>query len=451
MNLQGKSFHILGICGIGMSAIARYLKSIGCNVSGSDKAFDSEMANNLRSEGIKVLESSLENITNDLCFIVKSTAISSNDKEIIKACELGIKVLSRSDILSEITRKHNFVISISGSHGKTTTTTMTGELLYYLGTNPTVFSGGIMGLFNSNFRLGSEELMVVEADESDGTFINLKSDIAVLTNIEFEHAEYYKDIDHLIESCETFTNGDTVQSVVVYGDDPLINSLKINKKTIRYGFGSSNDIYAKDLSDTITIVAYGKEIKDVKLNCYGKHNILNALCALSIAIAKYGLTDNVIAAGRKMMESFKGVARRFNILPNNKGVTIIDDYGHHPSEIRATVATAVQLNGRVIAVLQPHRYSRVAALFNDFITCLSDADIAIISNIYPGGEEEISGISGKRLAELTQEKFPHKEIYFREDKDAVYQILDRIRQPQDIIVFMGAGDVTEWAKNYAAN
>jgi UDP-N-acetylmuramate--alanine ligase len=434
-----------------MSAIARYLKTIGCNVQGSDKAFESDMASNLRSEGIEVLESSLENITNDLYCIVKSTAISSNDKEIIKACELGIKVLSRSDILREITINSNYVIGISGTHGKTTTTTMTGELLYYLGANPTIFSGGIMGLFNSNFRFGSEELIVVEADESDGTFKNLKLDIAALTNVEFEHPEYYKNMEDLIESCQQFVNNESVQSVVVFGDDPVISNLKINKKTIRYGFSSSNDIYAKDLNGEFTIVAYGKEIKDVKLNCYGKHNILNALCSLSIAVAKYSLTKEVIYGARQMMENFKGVARRFNILPNSKNVTIVDDYGHHPSEIRATISTAKEFKRPVIAILQPHRYSRVAALINDFVTCLADADIAIVSNIYTAGEENKYNISSEELVKLMKEKFPHKEIYFKSDRDEIYRTLDSIRQPQDVIVFMGAGNITEWARHYAKN
>jgi UDP-N-acetylmuramate--alanine ligase len=450
MNFKEKSFHIVGICGIGMSAIALYLKGIGCDVQGSDSVINSTIAQKLRNYGINVIANSPDNITQDIDFLVKSTAIKNNDPELVKANALGITTLSRSDILSEITRRNSCVVSISGAHGKTTTTTMTGELLYYLNANPTIFSGGIMGLFDSNFRAGSDQLMIVEADESDGTFMNLKTDVAVLTNVEFEHAEYYRDLEHLIDCCEKFVNGDSVQSVVVCGDDPIIKQLKITKNhVIRYGFDQSNDVYAKDLGENFTIIAFGREIRNVKLNSYGKHNILNALAALSIAIATYGLTDQVIDGGLKMMENFKGVARRFNILANNKGVKIIDDYAHHPTEIHATIASAHELKSRIIAVLQPHRYSRLSALMQDFVSCMSDADVAIVSDVYSAGEEPIDGVSGEVLVQLMQEKFPHKEIYFRSDRDSIYQLLDNIKLPGDVIVFMGAGNITDWAKNYA--
>lgn len=448
MNLQGQ-IYIIGICGVGMSAIAIYLKNIGCDVRGSDNLAESEIANKLRLNGINVMSHSTDNITSDISYIVKSTAIHSQHPELIKASKLNIQTYSRSEILSEITKRNHYVISISGAHGKTTTTTMTGELFYYLNANPTIFSGGIMGLFDSNFRQGSDQLMVVEADESDGTFIHLKSDIAVLTNIEFEHAEYYSNLEHIIDFCERFVNANGVQSVVVYGDDPIIQQLKINKKSIKYGFKDTNDVYAKDIGETFTIIAYGKEIKNVKLNTYGRHNILNALSALSIAIATYGLTDKILDGALKMMASFKGVARRFNLLANNKDVTIIDDYAHHPTEIRATIATAHELKSRVIGVLQPHRYSRLSALIDDFILCMADADIVIVSDVYSAGEEMINGVSGEILAQLMQEKLPHKEIYFRKDRDSIYKILDEIKLDGDVIVFMGAGTVTEWAKNYA--
>ncbi len=452
MNLKKKSFHIIGMCGIGMSAIALYLKRIGCDVQGSDSVINSTMAQKLRDDGINVMANSPDNITQDIDFLVKSTAIKNNDPELVKANELGMTTLSRSDILSEITRQNGYVIGISGAHGKTTTTTMTGELFYYLSTNPTIFSGGIMGLFDSNFKAGSDQLMIVEADESDGTFMNLKTDVGVLTNIEFEHAEYYRDLAHLIGCCEEFINGDSVQSVVVYGDDPIIKQLKITKNhVIRYGFDQSNDVYVKDLGESFTIVACGKEIRNVKLNAYGMHNILNALAAFCVAIATYGLNDQVIDCGLRMMENFKGVARRFNLLTNNKGVKIIDDYAHHPTEIRATIASAHELKSRIIAVLQPHRYSRLAALMDDFVGCMSDTDVAIVSDVYSAGETMVDGVSGEILVQLMQEKFPHKEIYFRRDRDAIYQLLDHIKLPGDVIIFMGAGTVTDWAKNYAVD
>lgn len=449
MSLKEK-VHIIGICGIGMSAIALYLKGAGYNIQGSDSITNSSISRKLEQNGIKIMQNSSDNITDDIHYVIKSTAIKSDNPEVIKANELGVKILSRSDILSEITRRNDYVISISGAHGKTTTTTMTGELFYYLCMNPTIFSGGIMGLFDSNFRAGSDKIAVVEADESDGTFMSLKTDLAVLTNVEFEHPEYYRDLKHLMECCEAFLNSDSVKSVVLCGDDPIIKQLKIAKNhVIRYGFDQLNDVYAKDLGDNFTIVVCGKEIKNVKLNGYGKHNILNALCAFSIAIATYGLTDQVIDSALKMMGNFKGVARRFNLLANNKGIKIIDDYAHHPTEIRATIASAHELKSRVIGVLQPHRYSRMAALINDFVTCMIDADIAIVSDIYSAGENMIDGVNSKALVQLMKEKFPHKEIYFRNDREEIYQLLNNITLPCDVIVFMGAGTVTDWAKNYA--
>ncbi len=450
MILKDKSFHIIGICGIGMSAIAQYLKKVSCNVQGSDSITNSKIATNLRKNWINVLENSQDNINKDIDYLVKSTVIKSSDPELIRAIELGITILSRSEILSQITMQNRLVIAISGAHGKTTTTTMTGELFYYLNANPTIFSGGIMGLFDSNFRFGSDQLMIVEADESDGTFMDLKTNIAVLTNVEFEHAEYYRDLEHFVSCCEKFINGDDVQSVIIFGDDPVIKQLKISKNdVIRYGFDQSNDIYVKDLGENFTIVAFGREISDVKLNAYGKHNILNALAAFSIAIATYGLIDAVINGAQQMMKNFSGVARRFNLLANNKEITIIDDYAHHPTEIKATIATAHELKSRVIGVLQPHRYSRLAALMGDFVDCMADADIAIVSNIYSASEEPVDGISSELLVQLMKDKFPHKEIYFKNDKDSIYQILDDIKLPGDVIVFMGAGTATEWAADYA--
>lgn len=448
MDLKGK-IHIIGICGIGMSAIALYLKNLGGDISGSDTIVDSSVAKNLRLNGINVMHHGDNNITNSIDFIVKSTAIPNDNIELIRADKLNIKIYTRSDILSEITKQHSNVISISGSHGKTTTTTMTGELFHYLNKDPTIFSGGIMGLFDSNFKQGSDQLMIVEADESDGTFMNLKTDIAVLTNIEFEHAEYYKDLDQLLVYCEKFINASSVQYVIIYGDDPIIQKLEIYKKTIRYGFNNTNDIYAKYINETFTVVVFGKEITNLKLNAYGRHNILNALCALSIAIATYGLTDEILNGALKMMANYKGVARRFNLLANNKGVTIVDDYAHHPTEIRATIATAKELNNRVIAVLQPHRYSRLAALMDEFVLSIAEVDIAIISHLYSAGEEAIDGISSEVLVELMQKRFPHKKIYFRKDKDSIYKLLDEIRLNDDVILFMGAGTITEWAKYYA--
>lgn len=453
MQLKGKKVHIIGICGIGMSAIAMHLNDLGVIVQGSDKATDGEMGQNLRNIGIAVSDHSAENITEDLSFLVRSTAIQDNNIEIIKARELGIQILSRSDILSEITRQHSNVVSITGAHGKTTTTTMVGELLYRLGRNPTVFSGGVMGFCGSNFRSGSKNLMVAEADESDGTFLHLKTDVAVITNIEFEHAEFYKDFNEMLKACQDFANASNVKKVIVCGDDEGIQKLKINssKEIITYGFDPKNDIYAKDIVVdgqyiNFTIVVGNKEIPNFSLKANGIHNVLNVLCAF--AVAECTTEGELIMKVKEMMMNFGGISRRFNFLPNEKNITIIDDYAHHPTEIRATIAAAKQMGKRVIAVLQPHRYTRLHALMDDFISCLDDADIGIITDVYSAGELPIEGISGESLWSAMEKKGKTKEYYFVSNPEELYELLDRIIM-DDVVVFMGAGNITIWAKSYA--
>jgi UDP-N-acetylmuramate--alanine ligase len=454
MQLKGKKVHIIGVCGIGMSAIAMHLNDLGAIVHGSDKATNNEMGQNLRSIGITVSDHSAENITQDLSFLVKSTAIQDNNIEIVKAKELGIPILSRSDILSEITRQHSCVVSITGAHGKTTTTTMVGELLYKLGRNPTVFSGGVMGFCNSNFRGGSRDLMVVEADESDGTFLNLKTDVAVITNIEFEHAEFYNDFNEMLKAYERFANASDVKKIIVCGDDEGIQRIKLpsyNKHIITYGFESWNYLYAKNLVIdgqyiNFTIVIGNKEIPNFSLKANGIHNVLNVLCAF--AVAECHLDDICITQAKEMMMNFGGISRRFNFLPNKKNITIIDDYAHHPTEIRATIAAAKQIGKRVVAVLQTHRYTRLNALMDDFISCLDAADIGIITEVYSAGESPIAGVSGESLWSDMVKEGRAKEYYFVSTPEELYELLDRIIM-DDVVLFMGAGDITAWAKSYA--
>ncbi len=463
MNFQGKKIHIVGICGIGMSAIAQHLNNLGAVVQGSDKATSGHIQETLHNQNIKVFEHSQSNISSEVEYVIRSTAIQNDNVEILQANALQIPILSRSDILTEITKKHDCVISITGAHGKTTTTTMTGELFYELESNPTIFSGGIMGFCNSNFRGGSTDLMIVEADESDGTFMQIKTDIAVITNIEFEHAEFYKDFNHMIRSCETFVNNENVKNIVLCGDDHGTKQLQIDydKKVIRYGFNPDNDLYAKDLKYekgyiTFTIVANQKEIQGFKLRAYGNHNVLNALCAFTIALVKYGLDEKLVEISQKMMRNFGGIARRFNILPNSKNITIIDDYAHHPTEIRATIEAAKQMveAGKLIAVLQPHRYTRLSALMDDFTKSLDDADVAIVTEVYAAGEQQINRVSSKILCDLiskrisTNSNINLKKCFFARDSNELFEILNKVAVCDNTVVFMGAGNITEFCKQY---
>lgn len=455
MTLQNKKIHIIGICGMGMSAIAQYLKQEGWDVQGSDQSSGNKTSAQLRSKNIAVFPKAASNITKDISYIARSTAVKDNDPEIVMAKKLQIPIFSRSHVLSEITKKHSQVISVSGAHGKTTTTTMAAELFNYLYADHTVFAGGIMHFCDNNLLAGRKDLMIVEADESDGTFLKLKTDVAVITNIEFEHAEYYENFLHLLESYEQFVNADNVKQVIVCGDDWGIKQMKINKPTIRYGFGESNDIYAKDIKDDFTIVIGQDEIRNVVLKARGEHNILNALCAVAIAVSQYGLTSAVIEGARQMMVAFQGVERRFNVLPNKKNITIIDDYAHHPSEIRSTIAAARQMNSRIIAVLQPHRYTRLNALMQDFVTCVDGADTVIISDVFAASEMPLSGIHATKLHRLICERIKRnehlqlKKSYFCAGREEIFECLDLIMLQNDLVLFMGAGTVSSWAREYA--
>ncbi len=465
MNFQGRNIHIIGICGIGMSAIAQHLKNLGAAVQGSDKATSDQMKKTLNYKGIAVFEHSQDNISSNIDFVIKSTAIQNDNVEIIKANELQIPILSRGDILTEITKQHDCVISISGAHGKTTTTTMTGQLFCELEANPSIFTGGIMKFCSSNFHSGSTDLMIVEADESDGTFIQLKSDIAVITNIEFEHAEFYKDFNHMITSCETFINNKNVKNIVLCGDDYGIKQLKVDndKQVIKYGFNPDNDIYAKDLNYDgeyirFTVVINQMEIQDFKLRAHGNHNVLNAICALAVGFVKYGLEDRLVESAKNMMKNFSGIARRFNIFKKNTDITVIDDYAHHPTEIKATIEAARQMTqqGQLIAVLQPHRYTRLHSLINDFTVAVDDADIAIITEVYSAGEHKIDGVSGKILCDLISKRISvnsniHlKKCFFVKGREDLFKILDITTTAQGhyTVLFMGAGNITEYCQNY---
>lgn len=437
-----RKIHIIGICGIGMSAIAQYCQINEYEVQGSDTQINNAMSDYLISKDIKVLQNDSNNITQEIDFIVKSTAIRDSDSEIIRATELNIPILSRSEMLTKITRESEYVISVSGVHGKTTTTTMAAEMFVALSENPTVFSGGLMGFCKNNFHSGNRNLMVIEADESDGTFMHLKTDLAVLTNVEFEHAEYYRDLQHMMTCCETFIN--SAKIAVMCGDDVNIRQLKIHVPTLFYGFKNTNDVYAINVQrNEFEVIVSGTNIGKFKLNAYGKHNLLNALCVLSIAVLKHGLNERIVDIWRQMISHFHGVHRRFNIVRNEQ-ITVIDDYAHHPTEIAATIEAANGLGSRIVAVIQPHRYTRLNALMNEFMTCIGAADVVIISDVYSAGENPIHGVSGKELVN----RIASNNCYFASGQQEIYDLLKQIALPGDVILFMGAGTITNWAREY---
>ena len=492
--LKGGKIHILGICGIGMSAIAQHLCNSGYNVQGSDMICEGDTYDRLKMMGIKIFSGkhSSNNINGEISMIIHSTAVKEDNIEIFTAKELGIPIFNRAAILFYITQQYNTVISITGAHGKTTTTTMIGNLMYDMACDPTIITGGIMGFNNNNFYQGSRKnLMVLEADESDGTFLSLKTNIAVVTNIELEHVEYYKNFDHLIESYLAFIKGKTVKYIVACGDDFGVQKLLeqydgITDRVFKYGMTKDNDLYPKNIRKnassllfdivvvnpvlTTNIVPDGikiyKEddnliIRDFQLHAYGEHNILNVMCSLLTVLLSKNFIDidnNFLESVYRTMSTFQGVARRFNILSNtDEGIRVIDDYAHHPSEVISTISAANDIsNGesRVIAVLQPHRYTRLQQFMEEFARAFDKADICIITEVYSAGEIEIPGFKGKRLVEMIQSRISNYNIklqkcYYAADESSLIVLLQKTIQIQDIILFMGAGNITKYAKDFA--
>ncbi len=504
---SNKKVHICGIYGIGMSAIAQYLYGIA-EVQGSDASFNAVIHQTLNDLGIRIFTggNNANNITSNVGMLVYSTAVKANNVEIIAAKKLGIPLFSRAEVLAYITKQHDTTISITGAHGKTTTTTMIGNFLYDVGYDPTIISGGIMGFNNNNFHRGcNDELIVVEADESDGTFCAIKTDIAIITNIEFEHVEYYKDFDALLRSCVKFATGETVKTLIVCGDDmgvrKMLDQINTSHLVLKYGFDKSNDAYPQNIVkthygtsfdiviqnnylvkniallhlfecwDNIMITHIDNNsvlVKNIMLKAHGIHNILNGMSAF-LAVLFYVSERNDFHAKLKCtfmssisdaMKNFQGVARRFNIL-SQREITIIDDYAHHPSEVRATVTTATEVfyDKRIIAILQPHRYTRLQMFMHEFSTSLDQVDVVIITDVYSAGEEPIDNVTGKQLYEVINDRISHSEAsllqnninlcYFAADKESLFTLLRNVIKKDDVLLFMGAGNITTWAHKFS--
>ncbi|AKK20635.1 UDP-N-acetylmuramate--L-alanine ligase [Candidatus Liberibacter africanus] len=455
LNPEGMGpIHFVGIGGIGMSGIAEVLHNTGYHVQGSDVII-SPNVQRLRKQGIKVsIGHNVENI-NDAEILVVSSAIDKDNVECIAARKKNIPVIFRSEMLAGIMRCRKS-ISVSGTHGKTTTTSLIATLLEQGKFDPTVINGGIINSYGTNTRIGTSEWIVVEADESDGTFIRLPSDIVVVTNIDPEHLDYYGDFDAIRAAFYKFIDGIPFYGfAVVCLDHPEILSLVAriqNRKIITYGRHSQADIcYSnirrcsdRSIFDVTVQGVLSKEpsvIKDLSLPLIGEHNISNA-CASIAVVHKLGLSSENIAEG---LASFSGVKRRFSLVGIWNDVHVFDDYGHHPIEISSVLSAVRQICPRkIIAIHQPHRYSRLSALFDQFSTCFGDADTVLISPVYSAGEQEISGFSSPELVKKIQSN-GHPQAYYMDSFDhLVAKILD-VAEAGDFIIFFGAGNITQWA------
>jgi UDP-N-acetylmuramate--alanine ligase len=438
-----KNIHFVGIGGIGMSGIAEVLLNLGYHISGSDLK-ETEVTRRLQSLGCEISYGHRRENLREVDVVVISSAIRQKNPEVEAAEERLIPVIPRAEMLAELMRM-KVGIAIAGTHGKTTTTSLISTVLAAGGLDPTVVIGGRLNSIGSNARLGQGEFLVAEADESDGSFLKLMPTIAVVTNIDREHLDFYKGIEEIKESFLSF-----LEKIPFFGlavlclDHPNIQSLlpRLKKRFATYGLTTQADFQAKEivfegLSTSFDVVHHRRGIGRLSLRMPGVHNVYNALATLATAF-ELNIPFRVV---QETLREFSGIQRRFQIKGEKKGILIVDDYGHHPVEIMATLKAARTGWGkRIIAVFQPHRYTRTQTLFKDFLTAFYDADILILTDIYPAGEDRIEGVESKALFEGIRE-YGHKDVRYLADKGEIVEHLLRILFPGDLVITLGAGDI----------
>ena len=454
------TIHFVGIGGIGMSGIAEVLHNLGYSVQGTDIA-DNANVKRLRAMGISVMVGHAAENLGEARVVVISSAVKRDNPEVLEARKRLIPVVRRAEMLGELMRL-KWSIAVAGTHGKTTTTSLVATLLDKAGLDPTVINGGIINAYGTNARLGSGEWLVAEADESDGTFLKLPATIAVVTNIDPEHLDHYGSFDKVRAAFAAFVEG-----IPFYGfaalciDHPEVQAMipkVLDRKIITYGFSPQADVRAVNPTTEAASVRFDVEVTDRKtgerrtiesvgLPMVGAHNIQNALAAISIAI-EMGIEDAVI---RKGFADFGGVKRRFTRTGEVDGIAVIDDYAHHPVEIAAVLKAArTAARGKVIAVVQPHRYSRLRDLFEEFCTCFNDADTVVVAPVYPAGEEPLPGIDRDALAEgLTNHG--HRSVVPLEKPESLPGLVNELAGPGDFVVCLGAGSISAWANALPAD
>ena len=446
--------HFIGIGGIGMSGIAEILHNQGYVVQGSDAALNPNVQR-LRDMGIRVEIGQSGDNLGKAEVVVVSSAIKSDNPELMAARAKALPVVRRAEMLAEIMR-FKTAIAIGGTHGKTTTTTLVATLLDAGNLDPTVIKGGIINAYGTNARMGGGEWMVVEADESDGTFIKLPADVAVVTNIDPEHLDHYGDFDGVKDAFHQF-----VENVPFYGfavmclDHPVVQSLVgeiRDRRVVTYGCNPQADVRLMELENRDGIQHFSVEIRDrirqtqlridgLELPMPGIHNALNATAAIAVADQLHVPAEAI----RKGLREFTGVKRRFTKTGEVAGVTVIDDYGHHPVEIAAVLKAARQSARRdVVAVVQPHRYSRVHDLFDDFAACFNDADTVIVAPIYAAGEQPLPGVTHEELVHRIMAR-GHRDARVVDRPEALAPLLASRVAEGDYVVCLGAGNITQWA------
>ncbi|QRG07095.1 UDP-N-acetylmuramate--L-alanine ligase [Xanthobacter dioxanivorans] len=448
------SIHFVGIGGIGMSGIAEVLHNLGYEVQGSDVAENANVKR-LRDHGIKVVVGHQASNVDDADVLVVSSAIKRDNPELVAARARRLPVVRRAEMLAELMRLKSCV-SIAGTHGKTTTTSLVATLLDAGNFDPTVINGGIINAYGTNARLGDGNWMVVEADESDGTFLKLPTEVAIVTNIDPEHLDHFKTFDKVQEAFKAF-----VENVPFYGfavmciDHPVVQALvgRIeDRRVITYGENPQADVRLVDVDLKGGITKFGvvfrnragetvHEIRGLRLPMPGKHNALNATAAIAVAHELKVPDEKIIEA----ISQFGGVKRRFTRTGDWNCVTVYDDYGHHPVEIAAVLKAArAASEGQVIAVVQPHRYTRLASLFDEFCTCFNDADHVVVAPVYTAGEAPIEGADRDHLVQGLR-AHGHRSVTALEGPEALAGIVAGLAKPGDYVICLGAGSITQWA------
>ena len=448
------TIHFIGIGGIGMSGIAEVLHNLGYSVQGSDLA-DNANVKRLRKIGVTVATGHAEENLGEARVVVVSTAVKPDNVEVLAGRTRLLPVVRRAEMLAELMRL-KWSIAIGGTHGKTTTTSLIAQLLDVATLDPTVINGGIINAWGSNARLGGGDWMVAEADESDGSFLKLPATIAVVTNIDPEHLDHYGSFDALRDAFDAF-----VENVPFYGfaalciDHPEVQAMiprVSDRKIVTYGFSPQADVRGINVDTAATGARFDVAISDRKaersrtlealtLPMLGAHNVQNALAVVAVA-NEMGIDDGIL---RRALAEFAGVKRRFTKVGEVDGITVIDDYGHHPVEITAVLAAARSATrGRVIAVVQPHRFTRLRDLFEDFCTCFNDADVVLVADVHAAGELPIDGIHRDTLVDGLR-SHGHRAVSPLPDPDSLAPMVHDLAAPGDLVVCLGAGSITTWA------
>ncbi len=436
-----------------MSGIAEVLANLGYKVSGSDMK-KTPLTGRLSKKKVKIFYGHRSSQVEGADVVVISSAVKPQNPEWVSAIQKGIPVIPRAEMLAELMRM-KYGVAVAGSHGKTTTTSLVANVLYHADLDPTVVIGGRVKSFHSNAKLGKGEFLVAEADESDGSFMKLNPTIAVITNIDPEHLDHYEDFEDLKSTFVQFANKVPFYgSVIACVDHPTVKEIipRIKKKVVTYGLDDTADFYAREISQkgfqaTFEVYHQQKKLGVVRLKLAGLHNVYNALAAIAVA-------NELEIPFKKMVQGldlFKGIERRMEVVYQNPKVMIVDDYGHHPEEIKATLS-ALKIafpDRRLITLFQPHRYTRTRDLFEEFQKAFGNTDILLLTEIYAAGEEPIKGISGQKLANALKIESTKNKIYFSQNKEELMSQASELIQPDDVVVTLGAGDIFQVGRKLA--